>query len=311
MKTEMSSREASHDKMRIINAADNRPQEIIQLDYDDVEKSSDALMLACMKGNLNVVKRLVEHNAADFHNKTVGLTPVTVACLNNHLDVVKYVVQTGHVDVNLPDGNGCTPLIRACQRANVSVSKYLLDNINGLDVNIADCDDNTALHYAVWCNKDSNTPLRKACCENDKREVERLLYLSEHNINVQNNDGDTPLHVACRYGNSPIVETLMRAGADETITNDRRKSPSQVAEMAGHYELPRMLNRDSILQMIQERQIILKWCAVQRHILMERIKKCFQSIISLNQNRLKPVIHLAPQMQLNIEEDKKYRCIIN
>ena len=173
--------------------------------------------------NLNVVKWSVEHTAADFIYKTDGLTPVTAACSNNHLDIIKYLVQTGHVNVNLSDEDGYTSLIWTCHRANVSVSIYLLDNINSLDVNIAVSNDNTALHYAVWCNKDSYTPLHKACYEDDKREVERLLYLSEHNINVQNNDGDTPLHVAGLYGYSHIVETLMSAGANKIITNNRMK----------------------------------------------------------------------------------------
>ena len=61
-----------------------------------------------------------------------------------------------------------------------------------------------------------------------------LVYVRGHKMNVQDNYGDTPLHWACSNGHSDIVETLMLAGADETITNDDGETPAQVAESVGH-----------------------------------------------------------------------------
>ena len=53
------------------------------------------------------------------------------------------------------------------------------------------------------------------------KEVCRLVQEHGENIlNVQNNDGNTPLHIACDDGNSDTVEALMCAGVKETITND-------------------------------------------------------------------------------------------
>ncbi len=39
-------------------------------------------------------------------------------------------------------------------------------------------------------------------------------------------DGDTPLHVACRTKNLPMIQVLVAAGADDTLTNDAGDTPA-------------------------------------------------------------------------------------
>ena len=64
-----------------------------------------------------------------------------------------------------------------------------------------------------------------------------MINLKGHNVNVQDNDGETPLHITCKSGPSDAVEALMLAGADETMTNNERETSAQRAEKAGHTEL--------------------------------------------------------------------------
>ena len=251
---------------RFNNAAQNgRLEEVIKLSSEfsnDVVVLSWALIESCYYGRLDVVKWLGGHTAADVNYKGLLDTPLIVACENDHLDIVKYLVETCHADVNLPDSEGYTPLTRACLNVSMSVSMYLLCEVSDLDVNIAyRRDGNTALHLAVWCSKDGGyTQLHEACgwYRGDVTEVLRLVYVRGHKINVQNNDGNTPLHKACSYGHSDIVETLMLAGADETITNDDGETPAQVAESRGHSELLKMLDRDSLWQVMLGRRNKLK-----------------------------------------------------
>ena len=267
----MSSRKRSDDRERFINAAENgRLKEVIKLSSkfsNDVEVLSEALMWSCYNGHLDVVKWLVGHTAADVnYNKGVlWWTPLTAACDNDHLDIVKYLVETCHADVNLPDCDSYTSLTKACRYVSMSVSMYLLCEVSDLDVNIAHSDNgNIALHLAVWRSKDRGyTQLHEACDRHyryrgDVTEVLRLMYVRGHKINVQDNAGDTPLHLACYNGYSNIVETLMLAGADETITNDRGKTPAQEAESEGHSELLKLLDRDSLWQVMLGRRNKLK-----------------------------------------------------
>ena len=264
--TEMSFNKASYDRKRFFDAATyGRLKEVIELSCkfsNDVEVLSEALYWSCKEDHLDVVKWLEGHTTADvnFINSEVwlGYTPLTAACNNDHLDIVKYLVETYHADVNLPDNRGDTSLTEACRSVSMSVSMYLLNGVSDLDVNIADRYGNTALHYAVWCCEDNDTQLHLACYRGDVNEVLRLVYVKGHKINVQNNDGDTPLHYACYKDHCDIGETLMLAGADETITNDRGMTPAQVADIKGHGDLLRLLNRDSLWQVMLDRRKKMK-----------------------------------------------------
>ena len=249
-------------KERFYNAAlYGRLEEVIELSSkfsNDVKVLSEALIKSCYWGRLNKVKWLMEHTAADVTYKSEGwpYTPLTIACDRDHLEIVKYLVETCHAAVNLPNSEGNTPMTRACRYVRMSVSMYLLCEVSDLDVNIADRDGNTALHWAVWCSKDSGyTQLHKACggVYSNATKVLELVYVRGHKINVQDNRGSTPLHYACRDGYSDIVETLMLEGADETITNDEGKTPAEVAESRRHRELLKLLDRNSLWQVMLRR----------------------------------------------------------
>ena len=259
----MSSSETSNHRRRFIDAAySGRLEEFIKLSSkfsNDVEVLSEALIWPCYWGHLNKVKWLMEHTAADVNYKSKD-TPLTAACYYDNLDIVKYLVETCHADVNLLDSRGDTSLTMACRDVSMSLSMYLLCEVSDLNINIADSDGNTALHLAVWCNEDRGyTQLHEACggmfgeYRGDVTEVRRLVYARGHKINVQDNDGNTSLHYACRNGYSDIVETLMLAGADETITNDEGETPAQVAVSRRYSKLLKFLDRVSLQQVMLRR----------------------------------------------------------
>ena len=256
--------ETSDVRKRVCNAAKNgRLEEIIELssEFNDVKVLNLTLIKSCSNGHLNVVKWLVEHAAADVNYNNIEIcsfSPLTSACYSDHLDIVKYLVETRCANVNLPDSFGDSSLIWACREVKMSMLMYLLCEVSGLDVNIADSDGNTALHLAIWCSKEFNTQIHLACITDDVTEVLRLVYVSGNNINIQNNDGNTPLHLACTYGNFDLVETLMLAGADEIISNDEGQTSAQVAVSMKHKELLKFLDRDSLCQEMLERRKKLK-----------------------------------------------------
>ena len=252
-----------------------------RLFVNDVERLNEALIESCKYGYLDVVSWLVEHTAVNVNcRQSINFTPLVAACWYDCLNIVKYLVETCHAKVNLPDGDGVTPLIAACCRVSMSVSKYLLREVSDLEVNAIDSNSNTALHYSVWYYKGYRgfTHLHKACAEKDDINEIKLVYMENYEINVQDNDGNTPLHKACEHGRRKMVEILMVWGADEMITNDLNQTPAQVAEFMEHKDLLILLDRNSLqnfsLREMQQKIIRKKWCCAQQifYVLLKIIK---------------------------------------
>ena len=92
-------------------------------------------------------------------------------------------------------------LIDAVKSGNKSSTQMLLQQ--RVDVNAAEADGTTALHWAVRLD--------------DQQTVDRLIQ-ARAKTNVINRYGVTPLYLACINGNTVIVETLLKAGADPNAT---------------------------------------------------------------------------------------------
>jgi len=83
---------------------------------------ASALMHACIKGHLNIVKILIE-NGAEINMKT-NTSALICAAGFGYLDIVKYLVDRG-ADVNLTLDNGVTALKRASTMGETEVVNYL------------------------------------------------------------------------------------------------------------------------------------------------------------------------------------------
>ena len=66
---------------------------------------------------------------------------------------------------------------------------------------------------------EKNYALYSAVEKGDLDKVKEMLGYEEINVNVQNKDGDTPLHIACRLRHWHIVECLIERGAQSNIEN--------------------------------------------------------------------------------------------
>ena len=212
---------------------------LLQFDYDIctcedtvVTSSQDIyrtlLMLASMRGHLNVVKTILYNVAC---TKTVGYvnminkageTALYLASLFGHYGIASILLDTG-ADANL-SGARCTPLEIASCCGHNSIVQLLLHSTADDD----GCIKAKALHGAykgdhidVMCtllingaNPSSLTSPFLAACKNRKKESVELIFKAARNIiPTLVPQPDEPIHdtlenvMACMYGKSPLVKT--------------------------------------------------------------------------------------------------------
>lgn len=119
------------------------------------------------------------------------------------LDKVLVLLRNG-ADVSANDGNGCTSLILASSGGHLEVVHALLDH-DGVDVNVKDNDDDTALrallnHDGVDVNVQNGNGISAfmAACYLDNLElVCALLNHDGVDVNAKDDDGDTA-HITAR-----------------------------------------------------------------------------------------------------------------
>ena len=94
-----------------------------------------------------------------------------------------------------------SPLADAVKKNDRTAARALL--AQGVDVNAAQADGMTALHWAVY---------------HDDLETTKLIVAAGAEVKAENRYGVPPLSLACKNGNAAIVELLLASGADPNAT---------------------------------------------------------------------------------------------
>jgi hypothetical protein len=74
-----------------------------------------------------------------------------------------------------------------------------------------------------------NTLLHLAARNKSSPKILAMLLAVKPNLEVRNNEGEKPLHVACRYGNIPVIEQLIKLGAEVNPKNNKGETPVMLA----------------------------------------------------------------------------------
>ena len=131
------------------------------------------------------------------------------------------------------DDLGRTPLHYASMMDHPGLLNVLIEN--GANVNAADEDGNTPLHFAVVTPpkdiraehmdiKQELAPghgdLHKAAFNGNASEAIRLLSINKDRVHTRDDLGRTPLHYACMMANPAVLRVLMENGADVNAMDD-------------------------------------------------------------------------------------------
>ena len=218
------------------------------IDVNALSKGSTPLVNAVYGGCINIVKHLLKQDKIQVNLcDDTGQTPLAAACRKGNIELVKLLTQVKDIDVNILSMKE-SPLMIACANSHTRVALLLLMEYENIEVNLQQRNDgNTSLHYVIWHNREP-TELHR-CLYRAKKEIEIFIlehiieahylifdFSRNHLINSQDNEGNTPLHLACmienerNVGRDRLVRPLLSLGADINITNNEMQTPVKLAQ---------------------------------------------------------------------------------
>ena len=212
-------------------------------------KQQTALMWAAHEGNAAAAKLLIDAGAKVEDRSIFGWTPLLFAARQGQSAAIKVLVAAG-ADVNemLPDGTSA--LVTAIQGLNYEAAGVLLDL--GVDPN-RNSQGWTALHQVVWSRRPQrgqNNPGQKPTGDLSSLDLAKKLVEHGADINARetreptadmegrnslNRYGATPLFLAAKACDVPMLQTLLALGADPFMANVDGDTPLMVAAGVGVY----------------------------------------------------------------------------
>src|SRR5262249_44317977 len=139
-------------------------------------------------------------------------------------------------------------LADAAERRDQAAIRALLQT--GVDVNAAQVDGTTALHWAAY---------------NDDAETVALLLRAKANVNAVNRYGVPALALACTNGNAAIVKLLLETGADANTKMNGGETVLMLAARSGNVDVVKALLARGVKHDARERHgpTALIWAAAE------------------------------------------------
>ncbi|MBI3866754.1 MAG: ankyrin repeat domain-containing protein [Planctomycetia bacterium] len=149
-----------------------------------------------------------------------------------------------------PAGDASAPLADAVENQERDRIEALLSG--GANLNAAQVDGMTALHWAIW---------------RDDRETARRLVQAGADVNVANRYGIRPLSLACVNGDTELVELLLKTGAEANTPLAGGETALMIAARTGKLGAVRALlaHKAAVNAKEHKGQTAIMWAAAEGH----------------------------------------------
>jgi ankyrin repeat protein len=202
------------------------------------------LVLACLKGDFEVVSLMISKGANPNTTIDENITPLIYAAQGGHLKICKYLISKG-ADIHYVPVNGPTVLIAAVKSKNIQVINFFLEK--GVDINMVDEYNRSALMYAasygdtvlvgellkdkadITLKDEKGIDALMASVINKKDSMVTYLLNKRADPNTKDSEGITPFMIAVNNKDEKIMATLLKFGADINHVSNHKESALTIA----------------------------------------------------------------------------------
>jgi ankyrin repeat protein len=267
-------------ELLLANKADSNAKVLNVLKYRVIPYDPDPryvgltpMHLAVREGYKDVVALMLakgaDVNAKDNGGYTLLHTAVSRNCCRDarsehNKDMVELLLAKG-ADVNAVAISGRSPLHEAAEYGLKDIAELLL--AHKADANAKNKDGQTPMRLAeessdsafimgvpssaVWDVVEllrrnggyNRGPIHDAVIDADLAKVKTQLQKNPNQVSIKDKDGDTPLHIAAKYGLKDIAEILLGNGAEVNAKDKKGHTPLFLAMRNGYADVMELLRQ--------------------------------------------------------------------
>ncbi|KAI3387547.1 hypothetical protein SNEBB_006262 [Seison nebaliae] len=210
--------------------------------------------LAAEYGHNDVINYLIDEFKCNVTSRAAdGSTLMHIASERGHLNTALLFMKRG-IALHMPNKDGAVCLHAAAKYGHYTIVRALLHK--GANIDSRTKDDLTPLHLAVendnvevvqlllgsgakvqiQCGSAKESPLHSAAKQCGSLKSAEMLLKSGANPNMRKVNGETPLHVAARYGNVHLIRLLLMDRANAFLQSESGDTPLHICVRYCNYQ---------------------------------------------------------------------------
>ena len=218
----------------IVNYEDIAPFDVVGSDGNTL------LHIACASGNSTLVELLIKKGIDILKSNRQGDAPIHIACKHSQLDVLKELFNCSSCNPDQQNADGDTALHIVSRmggssektRKNAQIVEFLLKN--GADI--------------LKPDRHGDAPIHIACMYSRLNVLNVLLGCTNCDLNQQNADGDTALHIVCKMISQ---QKVLKTKFLETLISTPGINP-EIANYEGYTFIEYIPGRIGIIRKFRE-----------------------------------------------------------